>query len=75
MDEIKDTLDLAIMLGIISQAGAGLRLFLKTVKSRKCRALMECRSFIITIWRSWSILENRYMRQGWYERNRGNLST
>ena len=25
------------------------------------------------IWRSWSILENRYMRQGWYERNRGNL--
>lgn len=53
----------------------GLRLSLKTVKSRKCRDLTECRSFIIMIWRSWSILENRYMRQGWHERNRGNLST
>ena len=42
-------------------------LLLKTVKSRKCRDLTECRSFIIMIWRSWSILENRYMRQGWYE--------
>lgn len=27
------------------------------------------------IWRSWSILENRYMRQGWHERSRGNIST
>ena len=75
VDEIKDTLDLAIMLGIISQAGAWFKATLKDGKEQKMQGFNGVQEFYYNDLEELEYLRNRYMRQGWYERSRGNLST
>lgn len=62
VDEIKDTLDLAIMLGIISQAGAWYKATLKDGKEQKMQGFNGVQEFYYT-----DLEELEYLRKQVYE--------
>lgn len=62
VDEIKDTLDLAIMLGIISQAGAWFKVILKDGKEQKMQGFNGVQEFYYN-----DLEELEYLRKQVYE--------
>ena len=62
VDEIKDTLDLAIMLGIISQAGAWFKAILKDGKEQKIQGFNGVQEFYYN-----DLEELEYLRKQVYE--------
>ena len=62
VDEIKDTLDLAIMLGIISQAGAWFKAILKDGKEQKMQGFNGVQEFYYN-----DLEELEYLRKQVYE--------
>lgn len=62
VDEIKDTLDLAIMLGIISQAGAWYKATLKDGKEQKMQGFNGVQEFYYN-----DLEELEYLRKQVYE--------
>lgn len=62
VDEIKDTLDLAIMLGIISQAGAWFKATLKDGKEQKMQGFNGVQEFYYN-----DLEELEYLRKQVYE--------